>query len=108
MTLIGNAEEKLHVQCQVKDYTFRGNDFEDMGFLSFMVETYERCMIQRNMEDNIENNNIDESLQSNSELTINPNLRYMDNHPKLGTHYRVCHLENYNSLPNNTVGPWLP
>lgn len=94
MTLIGNAEGKLHVQHQVEDNAFRGNNFEDMGFLSFMVETYERCMIQRNMEDSIEKDNIDESLQSNSESTINPNLCYMNEHPKSGTHYCVCRLEN--------------
>lgn len=42
MTLIGNAEGKLHVQRQVENYALRGVEFEDMGFLTFTVETYER------------------------------------------------------------------
>ena len=42
MTLIGNTAGKLHVQRQVEDYALRGPEFEDMGFLLFTVETYER------------------------------------------------------------------
>ena len=42
MTLIGNTAGKLHVQHQVEDYALRGPEFDDMGFLSFTVETYER------------------------------------------------------------------
>lgn len=106
MTLIGNSEGKLHVQRQVEDYALRGNEFEEMGFLSFTVETYERRISQRNVEENIENDNTDLSSQSNSD-SMNPNCRYLTNHPKSKTHYRVCRSENHNTLPN-IVGPWLP
>jgi hypothetical protein len=40
--LTGDAEEKLHVRCQVKDYALQGFEFETMGFLSFTVNMYER------------------------------------------------------------------
>ena len=41
MRLFGDVEGKLHVQRQVEDYAYRGVEFEMMGFLSFIVETYE-------------------------------------------------------------------
>lgn len=72
MTLIGNSEGKLHVQRQVEDYALQGNKFEEMGFLSFTVETYERRLSQRNVEENTENDNTDIFLQSNTDST-NPN-----------------------------------
>ena len=106
MTLIGNSEGKLHVQRQVEDYALQGNKFEEMGFLSFTVETYERRLSQRNVEENTENDNTDISLQSNTDLT-NPNCRYLFNHPRSKTHYCIHRSENHNSLPN-IVGPWLP
>ena len=72
MTLIGNSEGKLHKQRQVEDYALRGNEFEEMGFLSFTVETYERHISQMNVEENIENDNTDFSSQLNSD-SMNPN-----------------------------------
>ena len=39
MTLVGNADGRLHVCRQVEDYALRGIEFEAMGFLSFTVET---------------------------------------------------------------------
>lgn len=109
MTLIGNSEGKLHVQRQVEDYAFRGLDFEEMGFLSFTVETYERRIISKNtnIEENLENDNVEISSRTNPEVSISPNSRYSHNHPKSNTHYRVSRMENHNSLPN-IVGPWLP
>jgi hypothetical protein len=97
--LIGNAEGKLHVQRQVEDYMLRGAEFEGMGFLTFIVETYERRLTS---EEKGCLNETDEHMMSSNE-----NCRYIHNHPKKTSHIRVCRSENHNVLPN-IVGPWFP
>ena len=99
MTLIGNTAGKLHVQRQVEDYALRGSEFDDMGFLNFTVETYERRMTMQNEEDD----NVEESRHLPTDL----NCRYLFHHPKQTTHTRVRRLEDHNFLPN-IVGSWLP
>ena len=102
MTLIGNTAGKLHVQRQVEDYALRGPEFDDMGFLSFTVETYERRI-------GIQNAHSDDThdVEGSRPVPTNQSCRYLPNHPKNTTHSRVCRSENHNFLPN-IVGPWLP
>lgn len=102
MTLIGNTAGKLHVQRQVEDYAFRGSEFEDMGFLSFTVETYERRLVTQN-------ENVDDThdVEESRHVSTNQNCQYLSNHPKKTTHTRVRRSENHNYLPN-IVGSWLP
>ena len=102
MTLIGNTAGKLHVQCQVEDYALRGPEFEDMGFLSFTVETYERRIGMQNVHvDDTEDN------EESRHMSISEGCGYLQNHPKKGTHTRVYRSETHNFLPN-IVGSWLP
>jgi hypothetical protein len=84
MTLIGNWEGKLHVQRQVEDYAFRSIEFEAMSFLTFTVETYEH-RLKMEGERRVEENE-DETEHS----TTNQNGRYLIDHPKSDTHYRIC------------------
>lgn len=102
MTLIGNTAGKLHVQRQVEDYAFRGSEFEDMGFLSFTVETYERRIVTQNA-------NVDDThqVEENHHVSTNETCRYLTDHPKKTTHTRAHRSENHNFLPN-IVGTWLP
>ena len=100
MTLVGNSEGKLRVQRQVEDYALRGVEFEAMGYLTFMVETYERS--KKSGDTSHEKKDEEDDYSSTSE-----NARYLNDHPKAKTHYRVCRLKNHNWLPN-IVGPWPP
>ena len=102
MTLIGNTAGKLHVQRQVEDYALRGPEFEDMGFLSFTVETYERRVVMQNLhvEDTEDN-------EESRHISSNEGCGYLQSHPKKGTHTRVYRSETHNCLPN-IVGSWLP
>lgn len=79
MTLIRNLEGNLHVSHQVEDYVFHGNEFEGMGFLTFMVETYEHQMPTG--DSNIETDNNNELDQ-----VINQSGHYLSNHSKSMTH----------------------
>ena len=100
MTLIGNANGKLHVQQQVEDYALQGIEFEEMGFLTFTVETYERRIGSEN-KDEVENS------EETGHSTRNQYSQYLTGHPKNSTHMRVCQSVYHNSLPN-IVGCWLP
>jgi hypothetical protein len=95
MTLIGNSKGKLRVQRQVEDYALRGVEFEAMGFLTFIVETYERGRSEEKKD------------EEDNYLSTNKSGHYLDGHPNAKTHYRLCRGENHNYLPN-IVGPWLP
>ena len=98
MTLMANAEGKLHVCRQVEDYMFRPVEFEAKNFLDYTVETYERRATKK------ENDNEDDV-----DLTRTKSVsgRYMTPHPKSTTHIRVHRFENHVYL-RNIVGPWLP
>lgn len=100
MTLIGNTAGKLHVQRQVEDYALRGPEFDEMNFLNFTVETYERRITNTYVD---EDNNNEESLHS----SMRQYSRYLPDHPKATTHTRAHRSENHNMLPN-IVGSWLP
>ena len=103
MTLIGNSEGKLHVNRQIEDYALRGVEFEAMGFLTFIVETYERRITTASAG----HGNEIESYEGLGQSTRNSTGRYLTNHPRSTTHARSCRSENHNFLPN-IVGPWLP
>jgi hypothetical protein len=98
MSFFGNADGRLHVQCQVEDYVLRGREFEDMGFLTFTVETYER---------RIQEEKKDEKDDFYAQSIQNHGGTYLSIHSKATTHYRVSRTQNHNALPN-IVGPWLP
>lgn len=100
MSVTGDAEGKLHVRRQVEDYALRGIEFEEMGFLNFIVETYERPI--KNEADHAE-----ETDENVSKRTRQAGYRYLPAHSKSGTHLRHCRAENHNTLPN-IVGPWFP
>ena len=102
VTLIGDSKGKLHVQRQVEDYAFRGVEFETMGFLSFIVETYERRISHDAMRDGREMDDESKDVCSTKE-----NRRYLSQHPRTTTHMRVARAEDHNFLPN-IVGSWLP
>ena len=99
VTIIGNAEGEIQVRRQVEDYALRGLEFEGMGFLTFVVETYERRLGKetKNTEDD------------EDEITHTRNLstRYLSNHPKATSHCRIARADNHNFLPN-IVGSWFP
>ena len=90
---------KIYAQHQVQDYTLRGTEYEGMGFLSFTVETYERCITSEKIEEVGNRNGTDQHTNHPS--------RYLANHLKTSSHYRVLQADHHNSLPN-TVGPWFP
>ena len=98
VSFFGNSEGRLQVQRQVEDYALRGREFEEMGFLTFTVETYERRIQEKR------NDNVDEEFQRSTRIQGG---RYLSTHSKAATHYRVFCVENHNALPN-IVGPWLP
>lgn len=101
MTMVGNADGRLHVQRQVDDYALRSVEFEMMGFLAFTVETYERRI---EMENKSNEQDVDEASRDS---TINRYGQYLTDHPKASTHTRVYRPEDHNCLPN-IIGPWLP
>lgn len=105
MTLVGNAQGKLHVQRQVEDYALRGSEFETMGFLTFTVETYEHRIPTKDTETTLddENKDDDEFFSRNSRESC----RYLSDHPKFESHIRTSRCEGHNYLPD-IVGPWLP
>lgn len=102
ITLRGDSKGKLHVQRQVEDYAFRGVEFEMMGFLSFIVETYER----RDVYDTKKDEKAMEEEQKDARPK-NESRRYLNHHPRSSTHIRVARSEDHNVLPN-IVGSWLP
>jgi hypothetical protein len=103
MKLIGNAEGRLQAYRQVDDYALRGVEYESMGYLTFIVETYER----RNAR--LEVGGIIDERHENHEngLIQSQSLSYLNPHPKSGTHTRVHRSKKHNFLPN-IVGPWFP
>ena len=98
LTMTGNKEGRLHVRRQVDDYTLRDTEFESMSFLTYMVETYERRIRERDSGHIEDDNDDNESTQVG---------QYLSPHPKCTTHIRVRRMENHNFLPN-VVGPWFP
>jgi hypothetical protein len=70
-----------------------------MGYLSFLVETYEQRLSMINSARS------DDDEDSNGHRVLNE--RYLSDHPRANTHYRVRRRPNHNSLPN-IVGPWFP
>ena len=102
ITLRGDSNGKLHVQLQVEDYVFCGVEFETMGFLSFIVETYER----RDVYDTKKDEKAMEEEQKDARPK-NESRRYLNHHPRSSTHIRVARSEDHNVLPN-IVGSWLP
>jgi hypothetical protein len=101
MMLIGDSEGRLRVQRQVEDYAYRGVEFETMGFLTFVVETYERRL--KNETTGSEK----EQRENSGSSPMTESGRYMNDHSRSSTHVRVCRADNHNTLPN-IVGPWLP
>lgn len=100
--LAGDGEGRLYARRQVDDYAFRGAEFENLGFLNFMVDTYER-----RIKGETEKLNIDYDDEDGSGRVRWEDRHYLTGHPKSGTHLRVPRMENHNVLPN-IVGPWLP
>ena len=100
--MTGNTEGKLHVRRQVDDYALRDMEFENMGFLTYTVETYERRMRGKEIGHTEEENDENESIQRTDSIG-----RYLPPHPKSSTHVRIRCMENHNFLPN-IVGPWFP
>ena len=72
-----------------------------MGFLNFMVETYERH-IRQGGGNVVEANNDEDSNEFSNESG-----RYLSDHHKSATHSRVFRSENHTFLPN-IIGPWVP
>ena len=98
--MIGNEDGKLHVKHQVQDYALRGFEFEMLGFLTFIVETYERQIPKDRM------NNEDD----NGSASVNVRTKhghYLNDHPRCHTHMCIARCENHNFLPN-IVGSWFP
>lgn len=84
VTLVGNSEGRLRVQRQVEDYAYRGVEFEEMGFLTFTVETYES-------RENVTTVTLEENRDDEDDhLSRSENGCYLNNHPKANTHIRVC------------------
>ena len=101
MTLFGDVDGKLRVRRQVEDYAYRSVEFEMMGFLSFIVETYERRM-------KVEMTSMERDHEEEGGwLSGNEKGRYLDGHSRSATHIRVGRPDGHNMLPN-VVGPWLP
>jgi hypothetical protein len=75
MSLKANAEGKLHACRQVDDYAMRGFEFEEMGFLTFTVETYERRL--EHGEHEMNEGNMDKLGRPRNESS-----HYLRNHPK--------------------------
>jgi hypothetical protein len=99
MTLIGNADGKLHAYRQVDDYALRGVVHESMGYLTFIVETYER------RKATAEGKKDDESFEDLTEARRlsrledqleNQSSTYLFPHPKSKTHLRVRRSEKHN------------
>ena len=100
MSILGDADGILYVQRQVQDYAYRGTDFEEMGFLTFIVETYER-----RQETKIDEREMGDG--ASFQLEEHKGRQYLSHHPKSGTYHRIPRVDNHNYLPN-IVGPWFP
>ena len=71
-----------------------------LGFLTFIVETYERQIRKEKTNDKKDDGDTPINGQSTSG-------HYLSDHPRCHTHLHVMRCESHNSLPN-VVGPWLP
>lgn len=94
VTLCTNEQGQLFPQHQVQDYMLRGDEFEELNFLDFIVETYETRMEGEGRSEEV----MDERVMQG---------RYWPSHPKACTHRHILRREFHNSLPN-IVGPWFP
>jgi hypothetical protein len=79
----------------------RGFEFEEMGFLTFTVETYERRMTTKDEENN---DTYDEQSHYSSRMERG---LYLSDHPRSATHNRYSRSVTHNYLPN-IVGSWPP
>jgi hypothetical protein len=79
----------------------RSLEFEEMGFLSYTVETYERRMMTREEEERLTS---DEHFHQSSKFDQG---RYLFGHPKSSTHSRFLRSDTHKFLPN-IVGSWPP
>ena len=100
LMIMANTEGKLYPKRQVEDYILRGLDFEDMGFLSFIVETYEWHMGAEEMT-------MEEDSGDGLGRPRNQSSRYLSMHPKSAMHTCVLRSANHHFLPN-IMGPWFP
>ena len=72
----------------------RADEFEDLNFLDFIVETYETRIGGEGLDE--------EPIQQRGRQG-----RYWPSHLKARTHRRILRREFHNCLPN-IVGPWFP
>ena len=101
-TFDSDTHGHLYTKSQVQDYVLRGECFEDLNFLNFMVETYE-VTVRKGMGNEIDN----EHMTSHIGRTKNPQAKYLSNHPKFESHIRIQRGNNHNYLPN-FIGQWFP
>ncbi|CAE6416282.1 unnamed protein product [Rhizoctonia solani] len=94
----------LTFRSQLTDYKLRGPEFEHMGFVTFVVDTWEHGF-SRNTKSGTDDHNRD--ARKNAGKPRHPRARYLPEHPRAKTHERVMRAEGHNTLPN-IVGPYLP
>lgn len=92
---------------QVRDYELRGTEFEDLNFLDFTVNTYEKPILIRRPNRTEESGGDDENNTMIPTHGVKPNSKYLPAHPKYETHFRVERSDFHNTLPS-IVGPWFP
>jgi hypothetical protein len=113
ITLGADKDGRITSKSQVEDYKLRGEDFEDMNFLDFIVDTYEERLPRENEMDEHSYRAIDEESRNNMQGSSrrgripNHRSRYLESHPKRATHCRVLRTAFHNTLPS-IVGPWFP
>ena len=102
MTIEATPSGVLTFKSQLVDYQYRGDDFEAMNLLQFVVDTWE-TEFKPNRESN--------AGESTGAPTIgrprHARARYQNGHPKADTAQRVRRAMGHNVLPN-IIGPFLP
>lgn len=83
------ADQKLHASSQIVDYVCRGRGIEDLGFLFYLLDTYEAAAPQDNEKDR---------------PYVVP---YLDHHPRSQHRVRIIRQKGHETLPE-FIGRWFP
>ncbi|EUC58245.1 ATP-dependent DNA helicase pif1, putative [Rhizoctonia solani AG-3 Rhs1AP] len=94
----------LTFRSQLTDYKLRGPEFENMSFVTFVVDTWEYDF-SKNGRLSPTDSQSDEKTRAGKPR--HPRAQYLPDHPRAKTHERVLRAHGHNTLPN-IVGPYLP
>jgi hypothetical protein len=101
-----NSTGTLFASSQVVDYMCRGEELEDHNVFEFISDTYEEKIPRRMQEQHAHAQESEPDSYSRGR-PANERIRYMLEHPKQATVWRVKRSLGHNNLVN-VIGKWFP